>query len=340
MLEEARIQTRRVYVDVEKVDALARKMRLDTAEKLAGRCGIDVKTIQAMLRGEGNLKSIVQTVAETLGIPVKDLLPKACAPTSLPVADPSQNPRSRIYRLEFDDTAIGGAEEIIVKIRRSSGGKGLIFIIDDRPGSRIIEVEMSDDDGVLLLTAFIERKLENYGIRSIAVLDSLQTESSEHFHTHRNTPPPSEYDNTISIFQHAPNDWKKSWTNSIDDLFEPSSEIFLASETLATVCGSGDNVSIGDDGDEIGIHAASAWTAGGSQEQVFTGLPSGVSQEVIKYSGVNGTGSLTQVSTNYANGTSSIDFGLPPSLLFTQLFVFAGVDGNGNLSRPIKKEGP
>ena len=323
-------------------------MRLDTAEKLAGRCEIDVKTIQAMLRGEGNLKSIVHTVAETLGVPFKDLLPKACTTTSLPVADSSQNPRSRVYRLEFDDTAIGEAEEIIVKIRRASGGKGLIFIIDDRPGSRIIEVEMSDDDGVLLMTAFIERKLENQGIRSIAVLDSLQTESSEHFHAHRNAPPPRVYDTTLSVFQYTPNDW----TNTIVAFGDSSNCINLGHNYFGTVdgCGntisaaSGDSVFLNEETFSLGGCGSSTcnpsnsismdWIGGSSQEQVFMGLPSGVSQEVIEYSGVNGTGSLTQVSTNYANGTSSIDFGLPPSLLFTRFFVFAGVDGNGNLSTP------
>jgi hypothetical protein len=110
--------------------------------------------------------------------------------------------------------------------------------------------------------------------------------------------------------------------NSLVELFNPSSAVSTEYRYYTAANGTGSNTE-----DVYNL------TAGGSQQYLYTGLPSNVGTTVNFYTGpFNGTsesGSLTQQNTDYTAGNSQIELFNPSSTVSTEYRYYTGADGGG-----------
>jgi hypothetical protein len=169
------IRARKVVCDTGKVRSAAEKKGYQTPEALALAVGCDVKTIRAMLNGEGNFKSIIRNVAHMLGMNPDGLLPDG---TKLDSIEPgsSESETNKLVKFIFrvPERAIANKTtlEFIIDLSKEAGTKDDMVIDDEGRGSRLIYVELTTEDATRVFNAFIEGHLNQFGIESITAAHS------------------------------------------------------------------------------------------------------------------------------------------------------------------------
>ncbi len=112
--------------------------------------------------------------------------------------------------------------------------------------------------------------------------------------------------------------------------FGSSESVTLAQGTQENITGTDGTLIAEDDASNNGLISNMLnWAAGGSAEQLFTNLASGVSFESNSYSGANATGALQSTLWNYTNATSGEETYNPDSQTSDEFSAFNGLSGTG-----------
>jgi transcriptional regulator with XRE-family HTH domain/anti-anti-sigma regulatory factor len=173
MSELSRIRARTYKVDVQKVVAL-RKVRNWSQEKLALQIGMDPKTIQGMEEGRPKYKSTITRVAIALGLEGPDeliLRESEPPPDQKSTANTAKPPRTvtlvfQLPREAFDDADI---VTIVANISADAKTKDEIIVTDTKTGSVSIITEMSEDDALRIINAYVSGNLAHHNIGSILI---------------------------------------------------------------------------------------------------------------------------------------------------------------------------
>lgn len=163
----------------------ARRLREErdlSIERLALEAGCSHKTVLALETGKPVQKRNVAKVAKALGIAPEELKPVpdcvVVPPTaSAPVGDPPPAPpRRRRLVLVYDLSPAfleNAPEEIhfILKLTEDAGTLGPVLVLDPEEGSIRLTLEVSDDDALRIVNAFLAGKLSDHGLRSVTLYD-------------------------------------------------------------------------------------------------------------------------------------------------------------------------
>jgi HSP20 family molecular chaperone IbpA/transcriptional regulator with XRE-family HTH domain len=172
----------------------ARRLREErglSIERLALDAGCNPRTVLALEAGKPALKSSVAKVAKALGVAAEQLKPvphcivvpptaPAPAPAGdppAPAGDPPPAPlRRRRLVLVYDLSPAfleNAPEEIhfILKLAENAGTAGPVVVLDAEVGSIRLTLEVSDEDAMRIVNAFLAGKLSDDGLRCVTLYD-------------------------------------------------------------------------------------------------------------------------------------------------------------------------
>jgi HSP20 family molecular chaperone IbpA/transcriptional regulator with XRE-family HTH domain len=163
----------------------ARRLREErdlSIERLALDAGCSPRTVIALEAGKPALKSSVAKVAKALGIAPEELKPVphcvVVPPTApAPAGDPPPAPpRRRRLVLVYDLSPAfleNAPEEIhfILKLAEGAGTAGPVVVLDAEAGSIRLTLEVSDEDALRIVNAFLAGKLSDDKLRSVTLYD-------------------------------------------------------------------------------------------------------------------------------------------------------------------------
>ena len=163
----------------------ARRLREErdlSIEQLALDAGCSSRTVIALEAGKPALKSSIAKVAKALGIAPEELKPVPhCVvvphAASAPAGDPAPaSPRRRRLVLVYDLSAAlleNAPEEIhfILKLAQDAGTAGPVVVLNAEVGSIRLTLQVSDEDAVRIVNAFLAGKLTDHGLHSVTLFD-------------------------------------------------------------------------------------------------------------------------------------------------------------------------
>jgi HSP20 family molecular chaperone IbpA/transcriptional regulator with XRE-family HTH domain len=159
-----------------------REARDLSIERLAMDAGCSSRTVLAMETGKPTLKSSVSKVAKALGVAPEELKPVPhCVVVPPGASTPAGNPapaapRRRRLVLVYDLSPAfleNAPEEIhfILKLAEDAGTTGPILVLDGEEGSIRLTLEVSDEDALRIVNAFLAGKLSDDKLRSVTLYD-------------------------------------------------------------------------------------------------------------------------------------------------------------------------
>lgn len=177
MTESPKITARKIICDGKKVVERFAAQGVTTIEQIAFKVGRDPKTIQAMIAEKGNYRSVVEDVANVLGVDVDEIRKPEVT------TDPEPNRKSRTVIIKVSEAALQDTDSltIIVEISRDARTIGDMVVEDEKTESILITVEMTEEDAIRVAQAFLTGKLARYCIQSVTFLtpDDLESGPTE-----------------------------------------------------------------------------------------------------------------------------------------------------------------